>query len=414
MHKLLAVLVLALTLIASVSAATSFDYQFQEIEVDGLEVVGAPIAIERGMTLPITVLLRGLNNKDGVRIQAEINGYEHGDIEDRTEIFKVTKDTVKKVDLSLNIPSDLEADKRYVLKITASDDRNEISQIIDLSIEKSRHKLEVLDVISPSEVQPGQHARFSVRVENMGDKDEEDIKVTVRIPDLGLSTRTYLDELVSRETSNDDDESSASADLVLRIPEGVQPGTYDVITEVEYNRGFDVTKQTTALVVGGQSQVPADQVMVNVDSNSKTVEQGMQTTYRLVVTNVKTTQSTYTVEVEGASAWATTSVEPMVLTLSAGQTAESVIKVNANQDASLGGHVFTAKVKANGQTVKEVTLNANVEEQENASWATTKTVLEVGFIVLLILLIILLIVVGVTKMTKKEKGQQGAGEETYY
>ena len=62
----------------------------------------------------------------------------------------------------------------------------------------------------------------TVRVENKGQKDEDDVKVTVSIPALGLSATDYIDEV-------EEDEEEETEELFIRMPKCAEAGQYELL-----------------------------------------------------------------------------------------------------------------------------------------------------------------------------------------
>src|SRR3990167_9047021 len=170
--------------------------------------------------------------------------------------------------MKLSIPKDIDASKDYELRIKVYNGDYSLEQIYTLRIEAPRHLLKINDVIfTPGlSLNVDQPLFASVRIENLGDKDEEDIKVEVSVPQLGKSGITYIDELVKNEDDNnnrDDYQTSESSDSIYLDLRGAQPGTYDLIVKVEYDRGHREITKNYQLVING---VHAEAQDVIVDS----------------------------------------------------------------------------------------------------------------------------------------------------
>ena len=72
-----------------------------------------------------------------------------------------------------------------------------ITEEIELAVEPVRHGVDIADVdFSPGlTVKAGRSLLTTVLLENFGDKVEKDVKVTVEIPELGVSAVEYVDVL---------------------------------------------------------------------------------------------------------------------------------------------------------------------------------------------------------------------------
>ncbi|MBI2110698.1 hypothetical protein HYT51_02865 [Candidatus Woesearchaeota archaeon] len=407
------------------------NYRIDIVEVDGVVATATnTVFVERGETAAIEVWFTGIGptEVDDARIKARIGGYEHGEIEDVSEIFTVETNVSYRKVLRLEIPEDIEIkEDGYILHVEIFDSDDELEAEYNLGIREKRHSLNIRDVIfSPGslEVEAGKMLFASVRVENLGERKEEDIKVTMKVPELGLSTSTYIDELTTEERENDerDEETSASSDeLVLRIPENAD-GTYDLIIEVEYNRGNTVEKKEYSLNVQGKAVAPEEkaELTVSVDKTSQSVKQGEGIVYQISFSNLGKEARAFTLDVNGEEAWARSRVEPQLLTVRADGTGEMFVFLSAEEDAALGSHVFTVVVMSGSQLIEEINLRADVTKGESSSAVPTggdfsgfRKGLEVGFIVLLIILVILGIILAIRKMGREES-KEGSEGKTYY
>jgi uncharacterized membrane protein len=408
------------SLVSADRSCVSTPFWIEKVEVNGMQVdeFGSPVYAERGKTLPVVVYLQGTKDSYDTRVEAWIGGYEYDEIEAKTDIFNVINGVKDRKVLLLDLPDDMEASDNYTLNIEVSNDDESCHNKYILRIEPARHKIDVFDtILSPSStVKAGQPLFVSVRVENMGDNAEDSVKVTAKISALGLEASDYLDELSTEEESDscdEDCENSASAnDLVLMIPSTAAAGDYNLDVIVTYNKGHSAVKQTYTVKVLPATQVVSTQsnALVNVDSNSLTTSAGEGAVYKISLANLGETAQTYTFDVVGVSGWGAYSVDPQSLTLGKDQTGVANLYVSPSEDTAAGLKTLTVKVKAGTETVKELTLNLNVAENQN-SYDMAKKVLLIVFVVLLIILIILGIVVAAKKLGGKEQNTEG---QAYY
>lgn len=412
--SIISILVLLIGLVALNTAAA---YTVQELDVNGVEASADTIVYaERGDSIDIRIELLGASiDEDDVRVKTWIGGYEYGDVEDKTSIFDIKANAVHVKELRLEVPEDIEEDD-YTLHVEAYDDNgNSIvaSYVYTLRIEGQRHDLGVIDVvIRPSgSVQAGRALFVSARVENLGQKKEEDIRVRVSIPELGVSGITYIDELTENEIDNEDEEDSASSDEVyLLIPTDAKTGDYEVKVEVEYNRGHDVISKTKVVHVEGSEETA--QGIVSVDSSSKTVKAGEEVAYRIMIANLGKTKAVYSAEVSGEESWASARVDPGFVTVNADESAEILVYVKANENADDGQRMFTIKVKSGDAVVKDVNVSADVEESGSIG---LRRGLQIGFAILVIILIVLGLIVAFRKSSEEplEPSETGS-EKSYY
>jgi len=397
-------------------------FRVMDIDVDNTDMSDVNVLyVERGDTLNIRVetetvepLPIGFISIKDVRIKAEIDGYEYDDIEDSSEMFDMEAGVRYVKHLTLSIPEDIDASQNYDLRIRVYNREENIETPYTLRIKSQRHLLDIKDVLfTPGlNLNADQPLFTTVRIENMGDKKEEDIKVEVSVPQLGRSGATYIDELVSFEELDhfEEGETSESSDSIYMDLRGAQPGTYDLIVKVEYNRGHDELTQSYKLTIAGASKVTVQEsLIVDATEKSKSTAAGQGVVYKVDIANMGSTVRTFTGEVSGLD-WGSYRVDPALTIVQPGSTGELFVYVSPNQDVN-GQKTFTMNVKEGNNVVKQISFQTNVIETEG-KWDNVSTGLEIGFIVLLIILVILGIILAVTKMGKKENNEPLG--ESYY
>jgi uncharacterized membrane protein len=423
-YKLMSVFLLLIVSAVGVEASSP-DFTISGVEVNDKEVSSSDsrfIVVDRGDSLEVEVWIDGRDSgsvKDNVRVRAWVGGYEYGDVVEKSDIFKVEPQGTYKKTLYVGIPDDIDADDNelsqdYTLHIEVFDGTNEESENFNFRIDEKRHDLRIQDVIfRPGlTVDAGEILFSTVRVENMGDKKEEDIQVRVSIPELGVLAREYLDELVPEDRNFEEEESSDDVDLFFRVPKNAEAKDYAVKVELIYNRGHSVLSENYVINVDGDrdsGSVLAESV-VSVDAVSKNVAQGGVVAYKFMVFNAGEEKIVYSAEILGAGAWGTSSVEPGFVSINGGDTGELIVKVTPNADVE-GSQSLTVKLKANGKTLKEVNLSANVAASEKSDLGNVKRGLEIGFAILAVLLVILGLIIAFNKLKGNDEGEETLGTE---
>ena len=418
MKKIFGAILGLLLLVMLAGFASAEDFSFTDVDINGVDMdlgEGAdnPIVYaERGETVHIRAEVFANDFADDVRLKAEIGGYEYGDIEEISDIFDLDEGVTRVISLNLELPDDMDKDEDYTLRLKLYNGDDSVEEEFVLQIEAERHSLSIQDVFfTPGlNVESDQPLFATVRVENMGDNKEEDIKVTASIPSLGIEQITYIDELTHDEDgeySNDDDESSASSDALYLNLDGVSSGVYDLIIEVTYNRGHDSVSETYQLVVEGGQQ--SSDLVIGVDQISKTVEFGQGTVYTIKVANLGSNSASLTAQVSGLGSFANYRVDPETVNVNAGSEAEMYVYVSPKEE---GQKSFTIRVLQNNEVVK--TFNVDVNTQEPVSeWGNVLNGLAIGFLVLLIILVVLGIIFAATRMSRKDDGEEPLGESYY-
>jgi uncharacterized membrane protein len=292
-------------------------------------------------------------------------------------------------------------------------------QNYQINVALPRSSLEIKDVIfSPEDyVQAGRALLTTVRVKNIGDQDEDGVKVSVRVPALGVSASDYIDEI-------EFDDSVTSEELYMRIPPCTEPGDYTVLIDVEFDEGFEEVSTTEVVTVleGDACLLPDDgevdtgKTVVTVSTDMQDVQQGEGgAVYPLTLANEATARKTYVVSVEGTEDWASTRISPSnVVVLEGGETQTVFVYVSANKDAPLGERMFSVTISSAGKELEQIPLRANVESSGfSLGWAQVKKALEIGFVVLVVILVVLGLIIGFSKLREKGEPDDLSGQ-TYY
>ncbi len=413
-------------------ANSAYALTFEEIQVNDVEYEAGNsiIHVDRGDTVDIRVEMKGgAVDEERVRVKSWIGGYKYNEIEDATERFSVLADTLYVKNLELEIPHDMEATDDYTLHVEAYGPQGESikHEQFTLKVTPTEDLVVIQDVIvNPGlNVEAGKPLFVTVRAENQGENKQEDVRVKVSIPKLGISARTYIDELVSEEfcdqfDCDDDEETSESSDeLMLKIPEDAKEGTYELNVEVEYDRFHKSTSESMLVFVEGKEVVEDEDEgevkrVINVDTKTQEITQGEKgVVYRITLANLGDSAETYNLEVSDVGTWGTARVDPSLVTVQKDSTGEAFVYVAANENAVEGLHVFTVEVNKDGQTVKEITLTADVKEGKSGLELTQA--LWIVFGVLVLIVIVLGIVLLIKKSGEEETEEPSMTEgQTYY
>ena len=413
MKKLLSLLLFLL--VAGIFATSaSAAYTYNKVEVNGVAVTGygvttSPVVyVERGGILSIrTEFSSNVDAKD-VKVKAWIGGYEYDDIEDISDLFDVSANAVYVKNLALNLPDDLDASKDYTLHVEVYDTNTNAENEYTLRVNEQRHYLNFVDIIfNPGlSVRADQPLFVSARLENLGDKKEQDVRVSVSIPELGISQRTFIDDLTPFDDAESQKESSESTESLFLDLSDVKPGNYNLVVKAEYNRGHDFIEKAFPLTVKAAKQaVKAEDLIVDVAEKSKDVQAGQGIVYKVSLANLANDAKTLTLEVAGFEGFGTARIDPSSLTVESDSSKEALIYVSAKENAEAGNKLFTLRVKEGNAVLKEVQLQANVKDNLTAT-SSLRTGLEVGFVVLLIILVILGIILAINKLRGKEDSEQ--------
>ena len=442
MLGLVLVLLLGLLSLSALASADSDFYEIVEVEVDGITVYDeygsstTSVEVELDDSLEVEVQIEGIADEEvcggdcevDVKVKVWLGGYEYDDIEETSSTFDIEPGVTYTKTITLELPDDLdvEDDNYYTLYVEVYDDEDSDRVTADLYTERPRHSLDLVDVVYDSSVDAGETMDVEVRVENLGESKEEDIKVEVS---LGDDTAVeYLDELASYEEDNEDEESSESVDLLLNLDDDLESGDYDLTVTVTYNRGHDVLEEVFSVSVDGEEasttteeieettteEVSEADVTVSLSSTSTDAVASVESSYSLTFVNDGGSSETYSVSVNGIAQWASSEVSPSVVVVNAGATEEVVVSITPDSDAS-GDYSYTLTIlDGDDSLVQELEMSMVVES--NSMFGTTGSALKVAFVILIVLIIIVGLIVAFRKLGDDEDDDPLEPREgqTYY
>jgi len=271
-----------------------------------------------GETIDIEVNIEN-NNDDPMDVVVEAFLYN---LDGDDEIERVTSDSVEiddgdddDFDLSLDIPSqDLDEDDEYILFIKAFDDGNEDENCnedsIDIDIEREDHKVVVESfTVLPNILSCNDVASMTVTVLNIGSKDERDILVEVKQPELGISESSEEFDL-----NNDDD---AVRRFTFTVPDNAQAKDYTVEAVIVFDDGDERESKFTTFKVESCVEVP-DYIQGSLSLGAFTTTK-TQASIPVTITNEADQAGSFKAEITGIENWAS-SVSSRTVSLQPGQS----------------------------------------------------------------------------------------------
>lgn len=370
------------------------------------------IAVNEGETLNVRVGLNSGVTVDDVEVDAKISGYEYSDeenLQDSVGPIELKKGITKYVDLEINLPKDLK-EMEYLLRLRLLNREGvAFTQDVRLLVDAPRHSIDLEDVSFSPSVRAGQSLFVNVLLENYGDKAEDDVKVTVSIPELGVSSTEWVDQIVA-------DDRQRVPEMFVQIPASVEAGTYTVEVVAEYdNRHESVKRQFSVQVQSyelndliGNTDEAVNAVLV-VAPETQTVTAGTTATYGVALANEGQNSKAYTVEVVSGD-WASASVTESLVLLDAGKSKVVYVNLAVAANAPAGEHAATLVVKSGDVVLETHALKATVAPAQNAATGgSLRNGIEIALIVLVVVLVVVGLIVGFSKLRKEEDEDQ-----TYY
>jgi len=414
------------------NAGSELPAEVVRVEVNGDEVetgTGITERIDRGQELEVKIRVEAQSNVNDVQVLGILFGDERFLVSDSSGNFDLDANERSTVTLRLQVPDVFESDSYYLRVILAGRTGFTKSYNYPIHMDQQRHQLVVEDVFFSSnggKARAGRSLLPIVRVKNLGEQDEQDVRVEAAIPQLGVNAVDFIDQI-------DVDEEESSEELFLTIPADARAGHYDMVITVKYDEQTRTETRTVDVEVVGSprpaqdqtdddSQAPArrtGRTIVSVGSESQDVVQGEGgAIYPVTLTNDGSTSKSYTLGVSGADTFATVEISPSnVVVLSAGETETAYVYVSAKEDAATGSHPFTVDIKSGDQVLQQVPLTANVVEPASEGFSGLTRGLEIAVIVIVIILVIVGLIVAFTRARKGDEEEEETttqGGQTYY
>ncbi|MBS3088155.1 putative S-layer protein [Candidatus Pacearchaeota archaeon] len=292
--------------------------------------------------------------------QIDLGNFNDGDDDTATFTFRV--------------PADVE-DGRYKVAVKVySDDFGESDECSDVFDGK---KFEEIDVerendegnfiafedsaITPSQLTCGEKAVLTTNVYNIGDEDQDQVKVTLFDSDLGVNTffeiRNDLDQGDKEEVT-----------FNFAIPQNLKDGIYymSLWAEYDYNRGSyrEKSEEETKVPVtisgcsAATTQPSGKPASITAVLGSDAAA-GKELVVDATITNLKSKSTSFVVSGLEYEDWATLSdISERIITLDAGESKEITFRFDVNNDVS-GEQSFVVEARTgdNEAVTREVAVN---------------------------------------------------------
>ena len=279
------------------------------------------------------------------------------------------------VTFSFKVPADFE-DGSYKLAIKAfSDDLGEKVECVDSSDDLSDETFDSIDVIredtvgkfiafdniivEPDQAVCGDIATVTADVVNVGDEDQDQVKVNLYSTELGI---TPLENII-REDLNQGDEKQVT--FTFTVPNGLQDKLYRLQLNANYdyrNGAYDESSDDPTeltLRVLGCSAIPGSSNVALVSASlGSDAQAGKPLVVKATITSQLPGENDIVIRPTGFEPWATlSSVSDRIVHLSNGQSKEITLEFNVNEDAA-GEQGFSIETISSGKTdSQDVTVN---------------------------------------------------------
>ena len=392
------------------------------VYVEGTGPVGSNVSVRAGETISVKVTFTANESADKVRVKAEIEGDR--DVDAETSEFSVEAETRYSKTLKLTVPFELKDELSDKLELNieiesdsdAADWDNGGAEVATLRVQRETFEASIKSIETPQSVEAGQTLPVDVVLKSTGYNDLDDVYVTASIPALGVKRTAYFGDLVALECTDDDDTAeenygvalpfdrscdeddidTVSGRIYLELPDEAAEGVYTI--EVKASNDDTESSATAQVIVRA---IGSSDVIATV--TGRTVAAGENAVYSVLIINPTSKLAVYRIVPE-ASSDLSVSASETVVAVPAGSS--KTVEVTAKSDVE-GAYNFNVSVFSGEELVKAVALSANVEGKKTV--ASPVTVLTV---VLAIIFVVLLIVLFVLVGKKPEKAEEFG--ESYY
>ncbi|MFH1053831.1 MAG: tandem-95 repeat protein [Candidatus Woesearchaeota archaeon] len=187
-----------------------------------------------------------------VEVTVTIDGIDDGDeIDETSGDNDIKADDCETFDVELNLPDDAEEDEYDVEIMVEGDDEIGLDHVITwdvvLEVEREKHQIKIKDaIISPSIITCEREATFSVKIQNVGQDDENDAAIKIENSALGINIE---DKDIELDYAMNDEGSKYQETYQISIGDNVAEGTYPIKVTTFYDRTKDSETQTVNLEV---------------------------------------------------------------------------------------------------------------------------------------------------------------------
>jgi uncharacterized membrane protein len=263
-------------------------------------------------------------------------------------------------EMTLEVPSDVTDGDDYRLYIKAYEDNAEEDHCdydyVNLDITKEKHDMIINDfTANPSTVSCGNELSFTLKTENIGRSDEEDVYYKLQNSELKLNIQTDSFDV-------DEGDDYVLRNVLFTIPKDAAEKTYTILAEVFYNDGSDSNSKSLQLTVSGCKVIaPGQEIILSALESSFDLNAGDTKQVLMQIKNNEDELASYVVSLS-ASGFGKGSEQAVVL--EAGETKVVTLTLVVNSDATTGSKSAIITVEKDGNTIKTATVNANVKGKE--------------------------------------------------
>ena len=396
--SLIAVLAVFTILSSTGVLASTLNASASIVKISGVDVTSGNLRLFGGDIVPVEIQINSNVDAKDATVSVWISGHRSDEIS--SKVIHLRPGTYP-VFLSMNVPANIDPEEQLSLVVLIdTENAGSNEQSFTFTAQRDSYKPQILDVESDQTVKAGENLAVNVVVKNVGYEELEDLFVTVSIPELGVSKRAYLSNLVSNDTCDDcNKQESTERKVSLTIPSSAKAGVYTMKVEVFNDQASTLVSQKI-LVVGAEQE---SRTVAPV--TSREMAAGETVSYEILLVNSGNNVAIYEIVPETVSGL-TITTDKTVIAIPAGSSDTVQVNVKGNKE---GTYNFAVNVNSDGQLVKRVAFDANVTGKTLISGGKNITILTIVLAIVFLVLLVVLVVLLTRKPAKSEEL-----EESYY
>ena len=336
--------------------------------------------------------------------------------EEEIDVGRLNDGDEETVEFKFRVPADLDNGNYKLAVKTYSDDDGESNVCADtsgdldnnfyhaISVEKEDDEGKFIafeDIeLSPTEVSCGDTANLRMDVFNVGDEDQDQVKVNLVNRDLNID--------MSREIRDDLDQGdSEKIEFAFTVPE-VKDGTYTLILNSEYDFSRDTYRESSereerillkviGCSLGGSPTQNEDFASVSASLDSDAIA-GEELMVKVLITNLQNTEEPFIISANDFESWAELdSISERIVNIGAGDTEEITIKLMVNKDAS-DEESFSVEIRSGDNIeTKEVSVSLDKAGVKSFDFGDNSLIWIIGAINLILIILIIVVAIRVAR-----------------
>lgn len=337
------------------------------------------------------------------------------EVESDEENIEEDEDYKFEMNLQVSLDSDEDYKGDYVLFIKAYEEGEEdyqcISDAVEIGIKRISHEVIVQDLtIETPEVKPGDVVDVTVGILNIGKKDEDVVKVTLKNADLGIDVSSDTVDLAKYDEAGN---SYVFRFNDVKISRSAVADTHYLEVFVVFNNGATSKtymdsptykiENSKIVVTGAAGILPTEEVDITVSDVPSSIEPGKSYSMPVKVTNYKNVQDTFSVKLINIADWAT-SVSEKTITLEPGKSETVYMYFKANEEIVEGKFTATVEVKDGAGNIAG-TETVTIGAEDETKWYKGSSLFWIIAYIVIIVVVIFFIKLVVSKGKRRKKGK---------